>query len=189
MAACRRAVVAGDAERAAGALDGAWAAINLQGPFKAGVDLAQGVCAMPALRGRAAAHAHAQVVLGGALEALGQRVQAMTQYEEALVHARAAADVACEAAATIRLGILRARAGQADAAREAHGRALLMARQLGDGALECAALNGLGDMVSSLFVGYLLSIGRSETAFGAAAACGALGVVWLLVMQKSKLTN
>ena len=142
VAACRRAVVAGDAERAAGTLDGAWAAINLQGPFKAGMDLAQGVCAMAGLSGGAAAHA--QVVMAGALEALGQRVQAMRHYESALQHARAAADTACEAAATIRLGVLRARAGQVDAARDAHHRALLMARQLGNGALECAALNGLG---------------------------------------------
>ena len=82
----------------------------------------------------------AMVVLAGALEALGQRVQAMQQYEGALAHAQAAADTACEAAATLRLGVLRARAGQTDAAREAHHRALAMARQLGDGALECAAL-------------------------------------------------
>ncbi len=60
-------------------------------------------------------------------------------------------------------------------------------RSLGLGIL--AALNGLGDMVSSLFVGYLLYIERPGTAFGAAAGCGALGVIWLLAMQRTKIAS
>ena len=140
--ACRRAVTAADAGRAAGALDGAWAALNLHGPFQAAVDLATAVCAMPGMAAREAAHAHA--VLGGALEALGQRAQAIVHFETALLHARAAGDMPCEAAVTVRLAALHARAGQADTARQEHGRALALAREINDGTLQCAALNGLG---------------------------------------------
>lgn len=140
--ACRRAVARGDAAQAVGALDGAWAVLNLRGPFKVGVDLAAQVCAIPGLAGRDAAHAHA--VRGGALEASGQRQQASVHYEQALGHAQAAGDSACEAGVTVRIGGLHARAGRAEAARQAHGHALELARRLDDAALECAALNGLG---------------------------------------------
>ena len=126
--ACRRAVLAGDATLAAGALDGAWAALSLRGPFSVGVTLA--------------AHVHA--VWGHALEAAGQRSAATEHLQSALGLAEAAGDAACEAAASIRLGGLQARAGQPDAARVRHSHALALARRAGDTALECAALNGLG---------------------------------------------
>ncbi len=140
--ACRRAVLAGDAAVAAGALDGAWAALNLRGPFSVGVTLAASVGALPGLAGSAAAHVHA--VWGHALEAAGQRVAATEHLQAALGLAEAAGDAACEAAASIRLGGLQARAGQPDAARVRHSHALALARRAGDTALECAALNGLG---------------------------------------------
>ena len=54
--ACRRAVALGDGDSAAGALDGAWDALSLRGPFEAGVELAESVCAMLGLSDRAAAH-------------------------------------------------------------------------------------------------------------------------------------
>ncbi len=60
-------------------------------------------------------------------------------------------------------------------------------RSLGLGIL--ASLNGLADMISSLTVGYLLSIGHGQAAFGAAACCGALGVIWLLVMRRIKIAT
>jgi len=140
--ACRRAVARGDTAQAAGTLDGAWAVLNLRGPFKVGVDLAAQVCSMPGLAGGGAAHAHA--VMGGALEASGQRQQAGVHHEQALAHAQAAGDTTCEAGVTVRIGGLHARAGRAEAARQAHGHALELARRLGDARLECAALNGLG---------------------------------------------
>jgi predicted ATPase len=142
VAACRRAVLAGDCTQAAGALDGAWAAINLHGPFNAGVELAQAVCAMPALADAAAAHA--QATLGAALEAAGQRSAAREPYERARRCAQAVGDLACESFVCVRLGSLLARGGQADAARASHTHALTLARQAGQAALECAALNGLG---------------------------------------------
>lgn len=50
-------------------------------------------------------------------------------------------------------------------------------RSLGFGLLAC--VNGVGDMVSSLYVGFLLEAGNSRAAFGTAAVLGALGVFWL----------
>jgi predicted ATPase len=140
--ACRRAVAASQAVQAAGALDGAWAALDRHGPFTTGVELAQLVCNLPNLPGSAAAHAYA--VLGAAQDGSAQRLQARSHYEAALALAKEAADLACEAAVTVRLANLHAREGRSEQARSEHQRALHLARQLGDNALECASLNGLG---------------------------------------------
>jgi hypothetical protein len=51
-------------------------------------------------------------------------------------------------------------------------------RSLGFGIL--ASANAVGDMVSSIAVGALLHLGMPNLAFGAAAGCGFLGVLWLL---------
>jgi MFS family permease len=53
-------------------------------------------------------------------------------------------------------------------------------RSLGLGYL--AAFNAVGDMVSSLYVGWLLQAGRPGLAFGLAAIFGTLGVAWLVVI-------
>ncbi len=52
-------------------------------------------------------------------------------------------------------------------------------RSLGLGILACA--NAMGDMVSSLYVGYLLEMNRPSLAFGIAALFGAMGWIWLVV--------
>ncbi len=54
-------------------------------------------------------------------------------------------------------------------------------RSLGLGLLACA--NAVGDMVSSLYVGYLLDHHQAEAAFGIAAFCGAIGVLWLMLIK------
>lgn len=54
-------------------------------------------------------------------------------------------------------------------------------RSLGFGLLACA--NAVGDMLSSLSVGYLLEAQRATVAFGAAAAVGAMGLLWLVLMR------
>jgi hypothetical protein len=53
-------------------------------------------------------------------------------------------------------------------------------RSLGFGLLACA--NAVGDMVSSLYVGYLLEVHQPGWAFGIAASVGILGVLWLVLM-------
>jgi MFS family permease len=57
-------------------------------------------------------------------------------------------------------------------------------RSLGFGIL--ASTNAVGDMASSLAVGFLLQAGRPEVAFGTAAACSALGVIWLAWLAWSR---
>ncbi|HEY2762230.1 MAG TPA: MFS transporter, partial [Pirellulales bacterium] len=53
-------------------------------------------------------------------------------------------------------------------------------RSLGLGYL--AGGNALGDMASSIYVGALLQAGKPQWGFGLAAAFGALGVVWMLLI-------
>lgn len=55
-------------------------------------------------------------------------------------------------------------------------------RSLGFGLLACA--NAVGDMASSLYVGYFLEAGQPAWAFGLAAGVGALGVLWFLMMLR-----
>jgi MFS family permease len=54
-------------------------------------------------------------------------------------------------------------------------------RSLGFGYLACA--NAVGDMVSSLYVGFLSEHGHQRLAFCLAAGFGAAGVAWILVLQ------
>jgi MFS family permease len=53
-------------------------------------------------------------------------------------------------------------------------------RSLGLGILAC--VNAVGDMVSSLYIGGLLQVGRPGLAFGLAGSLGAFGTLWLLVL-------
>jgi predicted ATPase len=142
VAACQWAVSAQQGDLASGALDGAWAALALRGPFKAGIDLAQALCALPQLQHKAAAHAFA--VLGQSLTAAGRRAEAAPAFETALARAKAAGDLACESAVRSSLAALHARQGRTWQALSEHEQALRGARLAGDAALECAALNGLG---------------------------------------------
>ncbi len=60
-------------------------------------------------------------------------------------------------------------------------------RSLGFGILACG--NAVGDMASSVYVGWLLEAGYSTAAFGLAAATGATGVCWMiwLIKRQAKL--
>jgi MFS family permease len=53
-------------------------------------------------------------------------------------------------------------------------------RSLGFGILAC--VNAVGDMVSSLYVGWLLQAGQPALAFGSAAGVGLVGVLWLVAL-------
>jgi len=142
--ACRRAVTLGDGNLAAGALDGACAALDLRGPFQTGVELAESVCGMPGLGDRAAAHA--QSALAHSLVGCGRSGAAHALYDRALECARAAGDRYCEAAVTIRLGSLHLEQGRMDEARAQHIAAMKMARELGERRLECQAMTALGSV-------------------------------------------
>lgn len=55
-------------------------------------------------------------------------------------------------------------------------------RSLGFGILACA--NAVGDMASSLYVGFLIEAGRAELAFGIAASFGFVGALCLLWLSR-----
>lgn len=55
-------------------------------------------------------------------------------------------------------------------------------KSLGFGILACA--NAVGDMASSIYVGTLMSAGKSSLAFGIAAGFGAVGVAWLAISSR-----
>jgi MFS family permease len=57
-------------------------------------------------------------------------------------------------------------------------------RSLGLGILACG--NAVGDMASSIYVGYFVEHGQSKVAFGLAAAFGAIGVVWMLGLLRKR---
>jgi predicted ATPase/DNA-binding winged helix-turn-helix (wHTH) protein len=142
--ACRRAVAFGDGDSAAAALEGAWDALRLRGPFKAGVELAESVCALTGLNDRASAHA--QSVLGHALVVCGRSGPARAVCEKALACAVASGDRLCEAWAAFRLGLLHFDEGRMDEARAHCVAAMQKARELGERRLECLAINELGSI-------------------------------------------
>jgi predicted ATPase/class 3 adenylate cyclase len=142
--ACRRALAQGDGETAVGALEGAWAALARRGPFKAGVELAEGVCAPAGLS--VGADARARSVLAAALVSAGRSAEARTQNDRALAGARAAGDRRCEAKATTRRGMLLALEGRRDEAKAHNLAALQLAREAGARDLEVGALCGLGNL-------------------------------------------
>ena len=140
--ACRCAISLGEGGLAAFALEGAWAALRLRGPFETGVELAEAVCAMPALDDRALARA--LPALAHARQSCGRPGQADALCEKALASARAAGDRRGEIVATMRLGSLEADKGRLGEARARFAEAIRMAREMGDARLECTANNELG---------------------------------------------
>jgi tetratricopeptide (TPR) repeat protein len=140
--ACRRATAAGAGEVAAGALEGAWAALSLRGPFSSAVALGEAVLQVPQLG--AAAGVRAQLALAAALESLGRRAPATALYETALRVARSQNDLRPQVQACIRLARLRARTGLPEQALQELGEALRWARSLADRDLCASALNIMG---------------------------------------------
>jgi predicted ATPase/tetratricopeptide (TPR) repeat protein len=148
VAACRRAATARHIELAFGALEGAWAALKLRGPFRAGVELAGLVRDMPGLTPQV--RARVEYIAGAALHATGDRIHARARFEASLDLARTSGDARAETLALIELGELLTSDGQAVRGRGLHERALQLARSLSDHSLECAAHNGLGTSSTDL---------------------------------------
>lgn len=142
--ACRRAVVLADAPTAASTLEGAWAALSLHGPFKAGLELAELLVAMPSRQG--ASVTRVQIVLAKASEASGRSNDSHRHAAAALALAQQSGNRRCQAEATLQLSQLLARSGQYDQARAMLGQAGGHARSLGNRRLECAVLNAWGKL-------------------------------------------
>ena len=142
VSACRRAIQQADTRLAVGALEGAWAALGLRGPFGVGLSLATTICSMAGLD--AGERAHAERVIASALMATGQLVEAAEHFSVTLRLAREVADQVCECHALIGLGAMREHTGRADEARADIEAARALARTIGDPRLESMALNRMG---------------------------------------------
>jgi predicted ATPase/class 3 adenylate cyclase/Tfp pilus assembly protein PilF len=142
IAACRRGALRGDGAAAAGALEGAWAALRLRGPFRAGVDLAEAVCAMGSLE--AAQRAAAELVAGTALDACGCAGEAIPRLDHALALARQARDAHREAQILGRLAGLHGNEGRTQEADAELAAALALAS--GDAPIECELRNARGSL-------------------------------------------
>ncbi len=142
--ACRRAISNSEAKAAVAALQSAWSALNLRGPFSIGNELAEAVCALPGLGGAEAARAYA--VKGSALDWLGETTDARQNYETALRLARESGELACQASVLAKLALLDGNEGRISEACAGHVEALSLARQIGDAEAECVALNGLANL-------------------------------------------
>lgn len=140
--ACRRAATRVAANEASGALEGAWAALRLRGPYRVGVAIAWTVRAVPGLG--ASALSKVEEVSGQALGYSGKVSEARVCFDAALTLAREAGDGRREASVLSRFGFLELNAGQTDRARELYEAALALASNLGDSVIEGEAHNGLG---------------------------------------------
>ena len=140
--ACRRAAARGDPQVAASALELAWAALKLRGPFRVGVELTEVVRSSPGLAG--ATKAKVDRVAGNALRATGRIGEAQARFEAALAAARAAGDRRCEGQVLRSLGDMHANQGRMDEAQANFTVALAVSRELDDLAFECEVLNDFG---------------------------------------------
>ncbi len=144
VAACRRALRLGDASLSTATLENAWEALDLRGPFRVGIDLAEAALSLAtAVTNRARVH----VVAMRASRACGLRAQEELHADAALRAARAARNRAAEAQAQRFLVALLAEAGRADDARAAAAQAVLVADAADDAELRCAAHNALGSLL------------------------------------------
>jgi predicted ATPase/class 3 adenylate cyclase/Tfp pilus assembly protein PilF len=140
--ACRRAVTSREARVAVGALEGAWAALRLRGPFGTAAELGEQVASLSSLDDWGSASAH--MAWAGALEASGQQQKAAACYQTAKTKARRAGDGRCEVLATARLGAIHGRAGDSVIALQELQQALALAQALNDDALQAMVLGCLG---------------------------------------------
>ena len=163
IAACRRAADHGDADSAVAALEGAWAALSLRGPYTVASALAAAVAATAGLG--ASASARVDKVAGKALQACGRAIAARARFETAVAGARRAGDRVCEAQALNGLGWADAHQGRLDEARGHFEAALRLAEELQATDLQCNVLNELGHLH-----GYLGQLEEARRHYEAALA-------------------
>lgn len=146
--ACRRAAARGDVDMAVRSLEGAWAVVELRGPFQVGVDLASLVRAIPEI-GTAAA-ARVDYVAGRALDFSGKGREARDRLDASLSGAREVGDRGCECRALVSLGFLDMEEGNFESASASVEAALPNARELSERIIQSDAYNVLGNVGSFL---------------------------------------
>jgi tetratricopeptide (TPR) repeat protein len=144
VAACRRAAARGDADVAAKALRGAWAGLNMRGPYRVGSELASLVRA--ALPPGAAESAEVDWVAGRALMAEGKYHEANVQFDASLARAHDVGDRRCECRALFGLGTGDFRTGRTESASLHLAAALVIAREVNDSGTQTDAHIGLGNL-------------------------------------------
>ena len=142
--ACLRATTGGDAHSAAGALENAWQALKLCGPFKAILALAHDVDALSGLT--SGERAQLEYVTGSALLLAGSAVDAEKHFDAGLRAAIAATDGSREAMIRCQLGELYLASGRTTEAAMHLEAAQQAAARLGDTALHCIVFNALGNL-------------------------------------------
>lgn len=144
VAAASRAAALGHHGSAVGALEAAWQAFRLRGPYRTLLDIAERVRSMPGLGD--ASTARIDRVVGWALRACGRVEDSRLRFSAGLRAAQAAGDRRCEGHLRCHLGDLHVNAGRLDEGRLELSQALAMAREADDPALECEACSGLGNL-------------------------------------------
>ena len=142
VAACQRAILQGDGDVATRALEGAWGALLLRGPYRVAVELAARMHAIGALSGVALMRLCR--VEGRALMATGRMADARRQLEAAMTMALDSQDKRTQAGVSAALAELHLQEGQAERALERYTQALETAKQAGEKPLQCNAMSGIG---------------------------------------------
>jgi len=140
IAACQRAVTRIEPQIAANALAGAWVALKLRGPFRAGVEisgLVQSIALPPSVEATVCR------IRGSALMLSGQTAEAREQLELAVSKSTEFGNATTVAQALASLGELSIKEGRIAEALENYKSALACAPG-GDVAFECAALSAIG---------------------------------------------
>ncbi|MEP7294975.1 MAG: tetratricopeptide repeat protein [Burkholderiales bacterium] len=140
--ACKRAVARGDGLVATNALDGAWGALKLRGPFSVGIELASTVRSMPGLPTELAAVTGR--IRGCALLFSGRIDEARRQLESATLEASEVSDRSLLAQLSADLAELWMREGNIAQALMYFEHALAGCAELDKSSVKCSALSGLG---------------------------------------------
>jgi predicted ATPase/class 3 adenylate cyclase len=169
IAACQRAAPRGDGSTAMATFEAAWETLELRGPFRVVLDLADVVRRTKGLAPGAAARL--DQIAGRAHILAGRPEDARKLLVSARDAAQAHGDVICEARSLASLAELDTQAGQLDLARDGYEAALVRAREHGEAKLQCAVLNGLGTVHERL-AQFDVSRSRYEAALAKAREIG-----------------
>lgn len=144
VAAVRHAVQRRDGEVAVAAYRACWEVLELQGPYRLGIELGQQVLANEALG--ASLRAGALLAYAGSLRRYGRTMDAGSALEQALAFAREAGKRLYEADVMAWLGNLRRDQGRMQDAQANLEAALSIAREIGNRRLEGNLLGNLGNL-------------------------------------------
>jgi predicted ATPase/Tfp pilus assembly protein PilF len=143
--ACRVALEAGDAPLASRCLVNCWIVLRRTGPFRAAVDLAEQVAAMPSQNGEAAALA--EWVWGTALGMLGEAASARQHLRRGRASLGAGSASEASVRIAVSLGNLLMRSGDLDQAQTVLDDALVQSLALQRPRLQADVLNALGGLM------------------------------------------